>query len=59
MKTLLMHAGAFGLYLFALAVSNVAATIYLYFLLKKTHEKAGAPINQIGTIIYYTASFIS
>ena len=59
MKTLLMHSGAFGLYLFALAVYNVAFTIGLYFLLKEIHEKAGALINQIGTITYYTASFIS
>ena len=52
-----MHAGAFGFYLFALALDNVANTIYL--VLREDHIKAALLIFDIGDLIYLTASFIS
>ncbi len=57
MKTLLMHAGAFGLYLFSLAASNVGYTIFL-ILHSKDNEKAQL-VNDIGVMIYVIALFIS
>ena len=53
-----MHAGAFGFYLFALAVDNVAYTIGFY-LYSKGYDQTANLINDIGIMIYYTASFIA
>ena len=50
-----MHAGAFGFYLFALALDNVAYTN----LLAKGYDQAATLIYDIGIIFYITASFIS
>ena len=57
MKTLIMHAGAFGFYLFALAVYNVAYTILLF--IYKDHPITATLIYEIGYMIYVTTFFIS
>ena len=53
-----MHAGAFGFYLFALAVNNLAYTIYLC-LYSKGYDQTADLISNIGFMIYVTASFIA
>jgi hypothetical protein len=58
MKTLLMHAVAFGFFLFGLAVYNVAYTISRV-LLNKDDIRTEHLVNNIGYMIYVTSFFIS
>ena len=53
-----MHAGAFGFYMFALVVADVAYTIFLYLVFRDKYDYA-VLISNIGFMIYVTASFIS
>ena len=53
-----MHAGAFGFYLFALAVDNVSYSIERYLYSKGEYYYARL-ISDIGVMIYFIASFIA